>query len=119
MKYKYTFTVFTTTFNRADTLPRVYESLKLQTFHDFEWLFHFAPLEVSRDGLKVVSTSVGTKLVLEPVGAPAVVSCVINPGWVAPQYGHKYEAPVASYRLQHDLSVSELQVTFALRPSND
>ena len=32
------FTVFTPTFNRAATLPRVYESLKEQTFGDFEWL---------------------------------------------------------------------------------
>ena len=34
----YTFTVFTATRNRAHTLPRVYESLKSQTFRDFEWL---------------------------------------------------------------------------------
>lgn len=32
------FTVFTPTYNRAVTLPRVYESLKRQTFCDFEWL---------------------------------------------------------------------------------
>lgn len=32
------FTVFTPTFNRAYTLPRVYESLKSQTFKNFEWL---------------------------------------------------------------------------------
>lgn len=35
---KYTFTVFTATYNRAYTLHRVYESLIAQTFHDFEWL---------------------------------------------------------------------------------
>ncbi|HEY9652019.1 MAG TPA: glycosyltransferase family 2 protein [Coleofasciculaceae cyanobacterium] len=34
----YTFTVFTPTYNRAYTLPRVYESLKQQTYKDFEWL---------------------------------------------------------------------------------
>ncbi len=34
----YTFTVFTPTFNRAHTLPRVFESLDCQTFRDFEWL---------------------------------------------------------------------------------
>lgn len=34
----YTFTVFTPTYNRAHTLPRVYDSLKAQTFRDFEWL---------------------------------------------------------------------------------
>jgi len=34
----YRFTVFTPTYNRAHTLPRVYESLKHQTFRDFEWL---------------------------------------------------------------------------------
>lgn len=33
-----TFTVFTATYNRARTLPRVYESLSCQTFRDFEWL---------------------------------------------------------------------------------
>lgn len=32
------FTVFTATYNRAHTLPRVYESLKRQTLRDFEWL---------------------------------------------------------------------------------
>lgn len=31
-------TVFTPTYNRAKTLPRVYESLKTQTYKDFEWL---------------------------------------------------------------------------------
>lgn len=38
MAYDYKFTVFTPTFNRAATLHRVYESLGLQTFRDFEWL---------------------------------------------------------------------------------
>ena len=33
-----TFTVFTATYNRAHTLPRVYESLRAQTYRDFEWL---------------------------------------------------------------------------------
>ena len=32
------FTVFTPTYNRAHTLPRVYASLRAQTFRDFEWL---------------------------------------------------------------------------------
>lgn len=32
------FTVFTPTYNRAHTLPRLYESIKKQTFRDFEWL---------------------------------------------------------------------------------
>lgn len=34
----YRFTVFTASYNRAHTLPRVYNSLKRQTFRDFEWL---------------------------------------------------------------------------------
>jgi len=38
MSSPYLFTVFTPTYNRAATLPRVYESLKPQTFRDFEWL---------------------------------------------------------------------------------
>ena len=33
-----TFTVFTPTYNRADTLGRVRDSLEAQTFRDFEWL---------------------------------------------------------------------------------
>jgi glycosyltransferase involved in cell wall biosynthesis len=33
-----TFTVFTPTYNRARTLSRVFESLKNQTFQNFEWL---------------------------------------------------------------------------------
>lgn len=36
--FKFVFTVFTPTYNRAHTLPRVYESLKRQIFRDFEWL---------------------------------------------------------------------------------
>lgn len=32
------FTVFTPTYNRANTIGRVYESLKKSTFRDFEWL---------------------------------------------------------------------------------
>ncbi len=31
-------TVFTPTYNRADCINRVYESLEAQTFRDFEWL---------------------------------------------------------------------------------
>jgi glycosyltransferase involved in cell wall biosynthesis len=38
MLKKYIFTVFTPTCNRAHTLHRVYESLKAQTFQNFEWL---------------------------------------------------------------------------------
>ena len=38
MEERYTFTVFTATYNRATTLQRVWESLKRQTFRDFEWL---------------------------------------------------------------------------------
>src|SRR5260370_1633948 len=38
MNYRYVFTVFTRTFNRSQTLSRVYEGLRLQTFRDFEWL---------------------------------------------------------------------------------
>jgi len=38
MSYKYSFTVFTPTYNRAHTLHRPYESLKAQTFRDFEWI---------------------------------------------------------------------------------
>ena len=38
MTWRYTFTVFTPTFNRAHTLHRVYQSLTPQTFRDFEWL---------------------------------------------------------------------------------
>lgn len=32
------FTVFTPTYNRAHTLPRVYDSLHTQSYRDFEWL---------------------------------------------------------------------------------
>jgi glycosyltransferase involved in cell wall biosynthesis len=36
--YLYIFTVFTPSYNRAYCLHRVYESLQVQTFRDFEWL---------------------------------------------------------------------------------
>lgn len=35
---KFAFTVFTPSYNRAHTLPRVYNSLLAQTFRDFEWI---------------------------------------------------------------------------------
>lgn len=38
MSYRYTYTVFTPTYNRAHTLPEVYNGLKKQTFRDFEWI---------------------------------------------------------------------------------
>jgi len=38
MKGKPTFTVFTPTFNRAHLLGRAFQSLKAQTFRDFEWV---------------------------------------------------------------------------------
>jgi hypothetical protein len=38
MAYEYTFTVFTPTYNRAHLLPRAYDSLRKQSFRDFEWL---------------------------------------------------------------------------------
>ncbi len=36
--YQYTFTVFTPTYNRAHLLYRTYNSLRKQTYRDFEWL---------------------------------------------------------------------------------
>jgi glycosyltransferase involved in cell wall biosynthesis len=36
--YKYKFTVFTPCYNSANTIHRVIESLKTQTFRDFEWI---------------------------------------------------------------------------------
>ncbi len=36
--YSFQFTVFTPTYNRAHILHRVYDSLKAQTYRDFEWL---------------------------------------------------------------------------------
>jgi len=38
MSYSRIFTVFTPTYNRESTLPRVYHSLLRQEFKDFEWL---------------------------------------------------------------------------------
>ena len=38
MKHNYSFTVFTPTYNMGRVIHRVYESLKEQTFRDFEWI---------------------------------------------------------------------------------
>ena len=37
-KYKFRFSVFTATRNRANMLKRLYNELKSQTFQDFEWV---------------------------------------------------------------------------------
>lgn len=39
-KYKYPITIFTPTYNRAYIIERLYESLKRQTFKDFEWIIY-------------------------------------------------------------------------------
>lgn len=36
--FEYSFTIFTPTYNRAETLERAYNSLSKQSFTDFEWL---------------------------------------------------------------------------------
>lgn len=38
MEFRHKITVFTPTYNRSKTLERLYNSLKIQTFTDFEWL---------------------------------------------------------------------------------
>lgn len=38
MKYKYKITLFTPTYNRGYIISRLYESIKRQTFRDFEWI---------------------------------------------------------------------------------
>ncbi len=51
--YEYTFTVFTSTYNRAYSLDRVYESLKMQTYRSFEWLiFDNSSTDNTRDLIK-------------------------------------------------------------------
>lgn len=37
-EYSYTFTVFTPAYNRASSIHRVYESLRQQSFSNFEWI---------------------------------------------------------------------------------
>jgi len=36
--YNYTFTIFTPSYNASETINRVYESLMIQTFTNFEWI---------------------------------------------------------------------------------
>lgn len=38
MKYKYKITLFTSTYNRGYIISRLYDSIKRQTFRDFEWI---------------------------------------------------------------------------------
>lgn len=38
MDWDFVFTVFTPTYNRGHTLPKLFESLQEQTFEDFEWV---------------------------------------------------------------------------------
>lgn len=38
MPYTYRFTLFTPTYDRADILPQLYQSVRAQRFRDFEWL---------------------------------------------------------------------------------
>ena len=38
MNYQYKITLFTPTYNRAYIIDRLYESIKRQTYRDFEWI---------------------------------------------------------------------------------
>ena len=38
MSYKYKITLFTPTYNRAYIIDNLYQSIKRQTFRDFEWI---------------------------------------------------------------------------------
>ncbi len=40
MNYKYKITLFTPTYNRAYIINRLYESIRRQTFRDFEWIVY-------------------------------------------------------------------------------
>ena len=46
-------TVFTPSYNRAKTLPRVFECLKKQTYKSFEWI-------IIDDGSKIIQRMLST-----------------------------------------------------------
>ncbi len=89
----YRFTVFTPTHNRAHTLPRVYESLKAQTFRDFEWL-------IVDDG----STASG--LVAQWIG-----EAIIPIRYIKQAHGHK--------KVAHNRAVQEARGAFLLPLDSD
>lgn len=74
-KEEFFFTVFTPSYNRAHTLPRVFESLQSQTFKNFEWL-------IVDDG-----SSDGTKELISDLEKEA--SFAVNYEWVTNRGKHK------------------------------
>lgn len=91
------FTVFTPTYNRAQTLHRVYESLLEQTVKDFEWL-------VVDDG----STDDTWKVVCNLIGCQDHF----------PIYYHSYK-PNRGKHIAHNLALKEAQGDFFLVADSD
>lgn len=92
MTSKYLFTVFTPSYNRAHTLPRVYDSLRAQTFRDFEWL-------IVDDG----STD-GTKALVETYEKEA--------GFPVRYYSQENQGKHVAFNWAIDLAEGELFLTF-------
>ncbi len=66
-------TVFTPAYNRADTLPRVFEGLKKQTFKDFEWI-------IIDDGSSDNTKEVADKILSEETFFPVSYKYQVNQG---------------------------------------
>lgn len=94
-------TVFTPTYNRADTLPRLWESIKKQTFKDFCWLIID---DGSQDNTK------------------AIVDGFINEGvlditYVKKENGGKHTAQRMAYDIAKTPYITEVDSDDAILPS--
>ncbi len=93
-------TVYTPTYNRAKLLPRLYESLKNQTFKDFEWL-------IIDDG----STD-NTEDIVKSFAAENAIRI----RYVKKENGGKYTAQWKAYQIAETPYITEIDSDDALMP---
>ncbi len=94
-------TLFTPTYNRADTLPRLYDSIKQQTFKDFKWL-------IIDDG-----SSDNTKQVVDLF----IQEGIIDITYIRKENGGKHTAQRMAYEIATTVYITEVDSDDALVPT--
>ena len=93
-------TIFTPTYNRADTLPRLYESIKNQEFKDFCWL-------IIDDGSQDNTEAIVDGFIKEGV---------LNITYVKKENGGKHTAQRMAYDIAKTPYITEVDSDDALLP---
>lgn len=111
-------TIFTPAYNRADTLPRLYESIKSQIFKDFTWL-------IIDDGSKDDTTELVRSWIdeatiqIEPTGFTGTCSeaAWLHVRYVKKENGGKHSAQRLAYQMAKTPYITEVDSDDAILPT--